>query len=51
MTCNGCLFMGGELNNAAYYFSPFGDVNDDTKMVCNGSFVPGTHGNIIIELK
>ena len=30
-------FMGGELNNAAYYFSPFGDVNDDTKMVCNGS--------------
>ncbi|CAB3999671.1 Hypothetical predicted protein, partial [Paramuricea clavata] len=30
-------FMGGELNNAAYYFSPFGDVNNDNKMASNGS--------------
>ena len=29
--------MGGELNNAAYYFSPFGDVNNDNKMIANGS--------------
>ena len=30
-------FMGGELNNAAYYFSPFGDVNNDNKMASSGS--------------
>lgn len=29
--------MGGELNNAAYYFSPFGDVNNDNKIIANGS--------------
>lgn len=29
--------MSGELNNAAYYFSPFGNVNDDNKQVRNGS--------------
>lgn len=28
--------MSGELNNTAYYFSPFGDVNDDNKWVRNG---------------
>ncbi len=29
--------MSGELNNAAYYFSPFGDVNEDSKSITNGS--------------
>jgi hypothetical protein len=28
--------MSGELNNAAYYFPPFGNVNDDNKLVRNG---------------
>jgi hypothetical protein len=30
-------FIGGELNNAAYYFSPFGDVNNDNKIASDGS--------------
>ena len=29
--------MSGELNNTAYYFSPFGNVHDDNKWVRNGS--------------
>lgn len=29
--------VAGELNNAAYYFSPFGNVNSDNKVVTNGS--------------
>ena len=29
--------MSGELNNTAYYFFPFGNVNDDNKAVTNGS--------------
>lgn len=39
----------GELNNAAHYFSSFGDVNDDNKHITNGSLGPkhdGTHGFI-----
>lgn len=30
-------FIGGELSNAAFYFSPFANVNDDTKFTVNGS--------------
>ena len=30
-------FYSGELNNAAYYFSSFGNVNDDTKKIVGGS--------------
>lgn len=29
--------VAGELNNAAYYFSPFGNVNSDNKAITNGS--------------
>lgn len=32
--------MTGELNNAAYYFSPFGNVNNDNKTAINGSLGP-----------
>ena len=34
-------FMGGELSNAAFYFSPFGNVNDDTKSTVNGTLGKG----------
>ena len=34
-------FMGGELSNAAFYFSPFGNVNDDTKCTVNGTLGKG----------
>ena len=30
-------FVGGELSNAAFYFSPFANVNDDTKFTVNRS--------------
>jgi len=33
--------MGGELSNAAFYFSPFGNVNDDTKCTVNGTLGKG----------
>ena len=29
--------IAGELNSAAYYFSTFGNVNNDTKLMINGS--------------
>ena len=32
---------GGELFNAAFYFSPFGNVNDDTKSIVNGTLGKG----------
>ena len=34
-------FMSGELNNAAYYFSPFGNVNEENKSTINGSLGNG----------
>ena len=34
-------FMGGELSNAAFYFSPFGNVNDDRKCTVNGTLGKG----------
>ena len=34
-------FMSGELNNAAYYFSPFGNVNEENKSTTNGSLGNG----------
>ena len=34
-------FMPGELNNAAYYFSPFGNVNEENKSTTNGSLGNG----------
>ena len=34
-------FMGEELSNAAFYFSPFGNVNDDTKSTVNGTLGAG----------
>ena len=35
-------FMGGELSNAAFYFSPFGNVNDDIKSTVNGTLGKGS---------
>lgn len=34
-------FMGGEMPNAAFYFSPFGNVNDDTKSTVNRTLGKG----------
>ena len=34
-------FTGGELSNAAFYFSPFGNVNEDTKSTVNGTLGKG----------
>lgn len=34
-------FMGGELSNAAYYFSSFGNVCEETKATVNGSLGKG----------
>lgn len=36
-------FMGGELSNAAYYFSSFGNVCQETKDTVNGSLGKGDH--------
>ena len=33
-------FFSGELNQAAYYFSPFGNVNNENKATLNGSLGP-----------
>ena len=35
--------MGGELSNAAYYFSSFGNVCEETKATVNGSLGKGDH--------
>ena len=35
-------FIEGELSNAAFYFSPFGNVNDDTKCTVNGTLGKGS---------
>jgi hypothetical protein len=44
-------FFSGELPNSAFYFSPFGNVNDDDKSIVNGSLgtdkqCTGSHGII-----